>query len=336
MKIGIITPAPPGSTYGNRVTALRWAGILKRLGHEVIIEQEYRNAAYHLLIALHARRSYRSIKRFHSEHPQAPIVVALTGTDLYRDLRKSHAARDSLALANCIVVLQPKALEELAPDLRRKAAVIYQSAERASLDDGKRAASTRGPISYRQSGRHSLDVCVIGHLRPVKDPFRAALAARLLPASSRIRILQVGEAMTMAMATRAGTEMKRNSRYRWLTEQPQSRVRRLLSRCWVCVLSSRIEGGANVLSEAIVAGVPVLASRIPGSVGILQDDYPGYFTVGDTDGLATLLRRAETNPRFLDELKRSCQKLTRLFEPQREERAWVKLLRTLVEMNSGR
>ena len=80
MRIGIVTPAPPGSTYGNRVTALRWAGILRRLGHRVSILQTYNSRPHELLIALHARRSYSSIKRFHHHHPTAPIIVALTGT----------------------------------------------------------------------------------------------------------------------------------------------------------------------------------------------------------------------------------------------------------------
>ena len=36
---------------------------------------------------------------------------------------------------------------------------------------------------------------------------------------------------------------------------------------------------------------PVLASRISGNVGMLGDDYDGYFELGDSDGLAALLRR---------------------------------------------
>ena len=49
---------------------------------------------------------------------------------------------------------------------------------------------------------------MIGHLRAVKDPFRTALAARSLPDSSKMRVLQVGGAMTAAMAKRARREME--------------------------------------------------------------------------------------------------------------------------------
>lgn len=80
--------------------------------------------------------------------------------------------------------------------------------------------------------------------------------------------MQVGGAMTDEMAARARKEMTTNKRYQWLGEQPRARGRRILEKSCLCVLSSRIEGGANVLSEAIVASVPILASRIDGNVGI--------------------------------------------------------------------
>src|SRR5258707_882618 len=129
MKIGIITPAPPKSRYGNRVTALRWARILRKLGHSVGIKQAYDGERLELLIALHALRSHSSIARFHRENSAIPIVVALTGTDLYRDLQRSKRAQQSLELATRIVVLQPKALEGLRSHWRDKARVIYQSVE---------------------------------------------------------------------------------------------------------------------------------------------------------------------------------------------------------------
>src|SRR5258705_12915130 len=87
MKIGIVTPAPPDSRYGNRITALRWARILRGLGNRVSILQTYDNKPYELLIALHARKSHSSIINFRRQNPVAPIIVALTGTDLYRDIR---------------------------------------------------------------------------------------------------------------------------------------------------------------------------------------------------------------------------------------------------------
>src|SRR5207247_8682612 len=83
MKIALITPVPAQSRQGNRVTALRWARILKALGHRVTIAQQYDGAPYDLMVALHARRSFAAIACFQRLYPARPLIVALTGTDLY-------------------------------------------------------------------------------------------------------------------------------------------------------------------------------------------------------------------------------------------------------------
>jgi putative glycosyltransferase (TIGR04348 family) len=328
MRIGIVTPAPPGSRHGNRITALRWAKILRRLGNRVSILQNYDGKPYDLLVTLHARKSHQAVIHYRRKNGDGPIVVALTGTDVYRDIRTNQSARKSLDIATRIVVLQPKALEALEPEWQNKTRVIYQSVEDspAQSGNGRPAKARRSKSEASERSNSTFDVCVIGHLRAVKDPFRTAIAARSLPDSSRIRVLQVGGAMTAAMVNRAMKEMCINQRYRWLGEQPPSRVRRILEKSRLCVLSSRLEGGANVLSEAIGASVPILASRVDGNVGILGADYPGYFEVGDTKHLAQLLTRAETSPEYLAELTRWAKSLSVLVDPAREELAWSDLI----------
>ena len=314
MRIQLICPAPPGSLSGNRVTALRWARILRSLGHRLRITQAYDGASCDLLVALHAARSADAVFAFRRRYPGRPVIVALTGTDLYRDLPRQERPWQVLALTTRLVAFQPLAARALPRRLRRKLRVIYQSVEK-----------TPAP---RRSGRF-FDVCVLGHLRKVKDPFRAALAARRLPIDSRIRILQAGAAMEPAMARRAHAEARRNPRYRWLGGLPRGRARRLLAASHLLVLSSRMEGGANVISEAVVNGVPVLASRIAGSVGLLGADYAGYFAAGDTAALARRLARAERDPHFYQQLKTWCARLRARFQPAREQAAWKKLLREL-------
>ena len=312
MKISIITPAPRASRSGNRVTAARWLRMLRDLGHTTRLDTEYRDGACDLLVALHARRSYKSIARFSKQNPGKPIVVALTGTDLYRDGPGNKSVATSLELADRLIVLQPKARDALPSDLRSKARVIYQSAE--------------PPAGHATKRKRTFDVCVIGHLRRIKDPFRAALAARRLSASSRVRVLQLGAALEPAMVRTARREMRRNPRYHWLGEKERWIARRVLASSRVLVLSSRAEGGANVISEAISASVPVLASRIPGSVGLLGEDYPGYFSVGDTSALRNLLVKAEMDSAFLTELQARVDELKQLFKPSAERRAWRDLL----------
>jgi putative glycosyltransferase (TIGR04348 family) len=279
----------------------------------VAVETEYRGGRYDVLVALHARRSFPSIERFGREHPDRPLLVALTGTDLYGDLRHDPQARRALDLASRLILLQPLGLEELPEPIRAKAHVIYQSAIPAP--------------AHHAPKTDVFEVCVLGHLRPVKDPFRAAAAVRLLPASSRIRIIHAGAALSPEMEEAARAEEASNPRYRWLGELPRWKALRVLARSRLLVLSSRMEGGANVLSEAIVAGVPVLASRIPGSVGLLKPGYPGYFPVEDTEALAGLLHRAETDADYYGTLRTWCAGLAPLFEPALERQSWERLLR---------
>jgi putative glycosyltransferase (TIGR04348 family) len=316
MKIRLIAPVRRGSLQGNGVTARRWARLLKALGHQVREEAEYQNGAADVLVALHARKSHASAQRFKAVHPDGCLVVALTGTDLYQDLKRSRAARDSLRLADRIVVLQPLALRALHPQHRRKASVIYQSATPPS--GAHRARSTH------------FEICVVGHLRPVKDPFRTALASRALPEASRIRVTHVGRALTAGMARRAQAEVRRNPRYRWLGERPQAEALRRLSRSDLLVLTSRSEGGANVISEAVAAGVPVVSSRIPGAEGLLGASYPGYFPFGDSNALAELLWKVEQDGAFRRQLVAHGRRLRPLFRPDLERRAWAQLLKDAV------
>src|SRR5216683_733597 len=315
LSICLVSTTPSDSRKGNRVTAVRWSRLLRELGHRVRIEQQYRGGPCDLLIALHARRSFPSVERFRKKYPERPLVVALTGTDLYRDIRVNATAREAVRRATRLVVLQPLGLAELARPLRRKTRVIVQSVERPPVKPALRT--------------DAFEVCVLGHLRPVKDPFRAAEAVRRLPTASRIRILQVGGALSPSMKARASREQRVNPRYRWLGELPRGKALRLMGRCRLLVLTSLMEGGANAISEALAWGVPILASRIPGSVGLLGARYPGYFEPGDTAGLRRLLLRAETSSKFLQNLRRDCARLAPKVEPRRERAAWAKLLREI-------
>jgi glycosyltransferase involved in cell wall biosynthesis len=81
-----------------------------------------------------------------------------------------------------------------------------------------------------------------------------------------------------------------------------------------------------VISEAIVAGTPVIASRIAGNVGLLGEDYPGYFEVGETAGLAALMMKAENDAAFLAGLASQCRSRAGLFSKERERKSWRELI----------
>ncbi|MBV8410276.1 MAG: TIGR04348 family glycosyltransferase [Alphaproteobacteria bacterium] len=313
MKIVLITPEGPTSRTGNKIAASRWAKILRRLGHRVRVATTYAGEPADLMVAVHAWRSAEPIARFKAFYPDRPLILQLSGTDIYGYLQSDPGPTlRSMELADRLVALNDLAWRAVPRELRPRLTVIHQSVQR--------------PSAPRRPDRHAVLISVIGHLRDVKDPLRAAEAARLLPADSRVRIEQVGRAYTPAWAAHAKAEMAANARYRWRGEVSADVVRGLLARSHAMVISSLSEGGANVVSEATVAGVPVLASRIDGNVGLLGRDYPGYFPAGHTKALARLLRRLEREPGFVKQLEQAVRRSALRFTPEQEQRQWQRLL----------
>ncbi len=312
----MVCPAPAGSRLGNRVTAVRWKQLLLELGHRVSITCGLPRGGYDVLLALHARHSAEAVRSSRERHPARPIVLALTGTDLYRDILHDESAQRSLDLADALVVLHDRGAAALPRRHRAKVVVIRQSADRVR---------PRRSVSSVET----FDVAFVAHLRAEKDPLRAALAARALPASSRLRILHAGRALDEAHRVAAETEQRSNPRYLWLGEIAPSASRALIARSRLLVLTSVMEGGANVLGEAIVAGTPVVAARIPATVSALGARYPGLFPVGDTSALTRLLARAEREPDLLAELRRQTTARRPLFARAVEKKAWRSLLRAI-------
>ena len=312
MKIAIVTPAAAGARTGNRHTAQRWAAMLRAAGHKVTLATEWNTKPAEALFALHARRSHASILRFREALPQGHLVVVLTGTDLYRDLRYDPGAQLSIKLAERLVVLQDEGVKELPRQFRSKTRVIYQSAQ----------AKTRA-----SPPENTFRVCVLGHLREEKDPFRAALALKLIPPQEKMELVHLGLALSPAMATQAKTLMAEDPRYRWLGGMPHWRALGWLGRSHLMVISSLMEGGANAIVEAVCAGVPVLASAIPGNIGMLGASYPGYFPIGDEKALAKLLTKAMRHHAYYQSLKRGIAARRHLFRPQAEQASLLHLLR---------
>jgi putative glycosyltransferase (TIGR04348 family) len=320
MNICLVTPAPAGSRTGNRTTALRWAQLLEELGHKATIAVDYAGEDVDAMVALHAWRSAESIARFHQLYPDRPLIVAITGTDLYRDLeRHKDVVLRSFDQADVLIGLHDLVADALPERYREKLAVIHQSAQPSPATVVKRD--------------DRFEVLVVGHLRDEKDPLLTAAAASLLPPDSRIAVVHLGRAHTAEWALRARAEMARNPRYEWLGEVSGPEVGAWLSRARLMVLTSVMEGGANVISEAIVAGLPVLSSRIDGSVGLLGRDYPGYFHTGDSKALADLLERAETDAAFLTALVRQCAEQAPKFTVEQERDQWKRVLKRAVDAN---
>lgn len=312
MKIVLITPAPPLTKLGNRNTAQRWASLLRQQGHRVSIQQGWVRGNADIMLALHARRSHPAIRAFADRYPDRALIVALTGTDLYRDIRFDAEAQTSLILATRLIVLQEMGLAELTPELQKKTHVVYQSAK---------------PLTRKPFKKNTYEICVIGHLREEKDPFRCALASAHLPDESKISVHHMGRSMSDPMTQEAYALMRKLPRYHWHGELSRGEVRKRLARSRLMVISSRMEGGANVVSEALAADVPVIASRISGNIGMLGEDYEGYYPLADEQSLATLLLRTENDAQFYERLKEQCAARKILITPERESAGLAQVIR---------
>lgn len=303
MRIALITPYGREHRNGNRHTAARWARFLREAGHTVRVQVEWDSGTADLMLALHARRSFASIRTFAEKYPSRPLLLALTGTDLYRDIHEDADAQQALELAHRLIVLQDRGLDELPPHLAARTRIVYQSSPNI-------ARTPERPGSF--------DVLVIGHLREEKDPFRVALATAHLPEHSHIQVTHLGGAMSEAMAETAEMAQNKLPRWTWAGDMPHKTVLKRLSRARLLVLSSVMEGGANVICEALAADVPVLVSHMPGNIGMLGEDYPGYFPVGDERRLASLMAMAENDPDFYAALLSHARLRRGLMRPEQE------------------
>jgi putative glycosyltransferase (TIGR04348 family) len=311
-RLFIVTPAGAGLRNGNRHTALRWAGMLRALRHNVQVKVAWHGERCDALIALHARRSHDSILRF--SESRKPLIVTLTGTDLYRDLPDSAEARASLEMAHRVVVLQEAALESLDAATRKKTSVVYQSA---------------APGLRHAPPENIFRISVVAHLRAEKDPLRAVAALARLPGKA-MEVVQIGNALDAWFGKEAQAWAAREPRYRLLGGVSHRRALGWTAKSHVLVVSSAMEGGANVIAEAARIGTPVLASRVPGNLGMLGADYPGYYPLADDAALAELLERAARDRKFYASLKQALAKRRKLFAPAAERAALARALREVL------
>jgi len=311
MRIALITPYMPAVRNGNAHTAVRWRAFLRQAGHRVDMALDWDGAPAQAMIALHARRSHASIARFARIHPERPLILVLTGTDLYRDIRFDADAQLSLKLAHTLVVLQEEGVAEIPEAYRHKTVVIYQSAPTL--------------VPQPRPVRH-FSVGVVAHLRDEKDPFRGVIALRQIPRSSRIRLWHIGGELQPGLAVEAEALSRIEPRWNWLGARPHGQTRRRIARSHLLVVPSLMEGGANVVCEAVTAATPVLASHIPGNVGMLGRDYAGFFPPADDRALADLMHRAEGDADFYQRLAAQCAMRAPLFAPEREATAVQALL----------
>ena len=267
------------------------------------------------MIALHARRSAASIAAWQADHPDRPLVVVLTGTDLYRDIDHSPEAQASIAAAHRLVVLNDLGCQRLPAPLRPRCQVVLQSC-------AQRQTQCKTP-------RH-LRVLMVGHLRDEKDPLTYLHAAERLAGRPDILLDHIGAALDPALGDAAQALADRQPNYRWLGGRSHAQTRRAIQQAHVLVHASRMEGGAHVVIEALRSGTPVVASRIDGNLGLLGGDWGASFAVGDDAALAALLAQARDDATMLPALQAQAALRAPLFAPEAEAAALRQILSPLL------
>jgi putative glycosyltransferase (TIGR04348 family) len=319
----IVTPALADANNGNWQTARRWAQLLSghyrvRLAREWTGQDEG-DAGTDLLLALHARRSADAIAAWARLRPGQGLVVALTGTDLYRDIAVDAAAQRSLLLAQRLIVLQEQGPQALPEPLRDKCRVVFQS------------STPRATLS--KTTRH-LRAVVVGHLRAEKAPQTVWEAARLLAPDEGIWIDHLGNALDPALGEAARQTQAECPHYRWLGGASHAAARDRIQRAHLLLHPSQMEGGAHVIMEAVLSGTPVLASRVAGNVGMLGSHYTGYFPPGDAQSLVRLLRACRADMAApvgtLAQLQAQCKLRAPLFQRDAERRHLLQALAGLL------
>jgi putative glycosyltransferase (TIGR04348 family) len=315
-RVALVTPAARGTRHGNRITALRWARLLRQLGASPFVCEQWQGRDADVMLAVHARRSSQSVIAFRRAHPGRGIAVLLSGTDIYPVFDFDPLMRRCLQAADRLVVLQPLGRDVLPAELQHKVRVIRQSA----------VTGGRTERSQRQAGM-PLHALVLAHLRSVKDPGLACTAAAAYRGVGELQVTIAGKVMEQAV--RHELSQVDSPRCHYIGELTHAEAMQQLAASDLLVVTSRGEGGANVVSEALALGVPVLATRIDGNTGILGEDWPGLFPVGDAPALARLLERAADEPDFLALLRSRTVELQPLVAPEAEREALAALLAEL-------
>ena len=310
-RVILVTPALASANNGNWQTAKRWSAFLSK-HYRVTACISWDGSPADCMVALHARRSGQSIANFAASGK--PIALVLTGTDLYRDIQTDALAKQSLRLATQLVTLQDAGVAILPAQYQSKTSTIYQSAK--SLPHLKPRSST-------------FDCVMVGHLRDEKDPL-TAIHAVMKTQIPRLRLRVIGDAARAEVGVKAVELSQTDARIQWLGALPNTSTRREIRRAQILIIPSIMEGGANVIIEAVTSGTPVLASRINGSIGMLGEDYEGYFSVGDSHGLARLLERCNSDLSFMDKLSHQCAARAKLFDPALEKSAVLALIKNLL------
>src|SRR5438067_11784644 len=199
----------------------------------------------------------------------------------------------------------------------------------------RRAWYTSRPTRASRTGRRAMSSASRWSRTCAPRRTRCAPPRRSRIADKNIELVQIGEALDERFAREAKDWTAREPRYRWLGGLAHERALAWMAKSHALVVSSVMEGGANVVAEAARIGTPVIASRIPGNVGMLGERYPGYYPVADDAALADVIARAKKDQRFYRSLQTAIRARRKLFAPAAERAALLRVVREALHLRSS-
>ena len=312
-EIDVVVPDLGIGSAGNSVTANRYCSIFGQLGH-VATTTDTPTAP--LVVALNAYRTRHVV----GELPETTtVIVVLTGTDIYRFWDQDRdAVSCTLDRADVIVGLN---------DLVGRSLPTKHRAKLTCIKEGALALSTE-PTRPTSPPLHA--ICV-GHLRDEKAPELIADALDRLDPNCDVVVDHYGAAHSESWAQWARDTSERIEQYQWHREVSRSRLDEIYAGADLLINTSKMEGGANVISEAVMAGLPILATAIDGNAGVLGTSYPGLFTPDDPYELADRLAALASNPEALEQITLSSRLLQPELSIKQETARWREVLEGLLK-----
>jgi glycosyltransferase involved in cell wall biosynthesis len=283
-----------------------------------------------LVHALHARKGGAA---FLDAAParRPPLVVSLTGTDMFEDPKDPALRREVVRALRCAerVISDGRAMAAAAVDLdasiRDRLVVTPPGVDVLARGDARAGRERMGV------GPRAQVFLLPAGLRPVKDPlFALGPLGRLQRRRPDIMFVHCGEVRDAATG-KAMTRAARDASWvRTLGEVPRKFMGDLLAAATVVLNTSRSEGLSNVIGEAQAAGRAVLASDIPANAELIEDGVDGLlYTAGSERSFSMAAERLLADAGLRRRLGAAARRASKHRDPAEEAKRIAEVYRSV-------
>jgi len=304
--IKIFSPTRDDVVTGNYVTAKRYAYHLQNLGHRVFAFNELEGIVnvegVRCAFVLHAEKGSHVIKELAATN--IPVVLVLTGTDLYRDIistKKSKKERclRSIQLASAIIVLHENAVSDLLKVVsfpKERIFVVLQSV----VGFQKRSSFFKKKDQYK--------ILLLSNIRKEKGIIIAISGflefQKNIDARTKFTLDHIGGVLDQGYFKKITNLLEGVKSVSFLGSFEKEKLQTNLASYDLLLHSSFIEGGSLVIQEAQNAGLPIIASDISCHTSLLGHDYVGLHSVGSVKDVSKKLYTFFSDELFRNEMEK--------------------------------